>query len=595
MTIENRTAPLEVLADPRATVGAVAGALAEAEALFADAPVVRVGISSNITVDLLGAYLQRHSFVENVRLRVENGGYDDLPGDMERFAAADIGAVLVVLLFDNLLPSFEAQLGTLEDATIVAKREEFRARLELALTRGSAMRTILVTRLHRLSRAVERAVPDRIARVVADFNAVLDDAAARFPNVTLVDVDSAITAVGAAQAFDWRFYFRGKAPYAVALLDELARNVVAATRAFGGYYRKVLVLDCDNTLWGGVIGEDLIGGIALDPFDYPGNVYWRIQNEVAALERRGVLICLCSKNNAADVDEVLARHPHMVVKDAAVVLKFVNWDDKVANLRRIATELDVSLDSLVLVDDSAFECESVRQQLPMVRTIQVPATLSEYPRAFDAVKRLFLAAGVTEESAAKTAQYRQRAVASSTRVAYNSHEDYLRSLGLKVAVSRNAEGRIARISELAMKSNQFNVTTRRYTQAQMLDVMRNPDAAVYSFEVSDRFGDAGLTGVVIVFYADAVATVDTFLMSCRVIGRGIEAAVWSHVLSAAERRGATGVRAEYVPTARNALVADFFDRMGLTPSAGAGPARCYQGELATIPRAAPAWIEVMDA
>ena len=199
--------------------------------------------------------------------------------------------------------------------------------------------------------------------MLAGFNDALTATASRFRNVELLDIDNAIAGVGAARGFDWRFYFHGKAPYSIALANEIARNAIAATRAFGGYFRKVLVLDCDNTLWGGVIGEELIDGIALDPFDYPGSVYWRIQHEIAALERRGVLVCLCSRNNLADVDEVLADHPHMVIEDRAIALKMINWDDKATNLRRIAAELGVGLDSLVLLDDSAFECESVRQAI----------------------------------------------------------------------------------------------------------------------------------------------------------------------------------------------------------------------------------------
>ena len=546
-------------------------------------------------MDVFGTYLRRHAVLENVNLQVVDGRYDDLPGDLARFAAAGVDAALVMLLFDNLMPSFEAQIGTLADLAIAGKRDELRARLDVALGLGSSLSTIVLFRFHRISRAIARAPDDRVARVLADFNAVLEEAAARFRNVQLQDVDDAIAAAGGVFAFDWRFYFRGKAPYAPALLDELARSVVGATRAFGTRFCKALVLDCDNTLWGGVVGEDLPAGIKLDPFDYPGNVYWRIQNEIAALERRGVLVCLCSKNNPADVDEVLADHPHMVLRNDVIAIKAVNWDDKPANLRRIAAELNIGLDSMVFVDDSEFECEFVRSQLPMVRTFAVPAVLSEYPRAFDAVKRLFAAAGPSADGASKTAQYRARAAAQDARGQFASQSDYLASLGLKVVVSRNARDRSARIAELTLKSNQFNVTTRRYSEARILHFMQDPAAAVYSFSVSDKFGDAGLTGVAIVGFADATVTVDTFLMSCRVIGRGVEAAAWAAVLTDAAQRGATTIRAEYVPTPKNALVADWFERMGLAPAAGPPPAQHYQSELAVLRREVPDWIEVIHA
>ena len=355
-------------------------------------------------------------------------------------------------------------------------------------------------------------------------------------------------------------------------------------------------LDCDNTLWGGVIGEDLLDGIALDPFGYPGNVYWRIQHAIAALERRGVLVCLASKNNAADVEDVFARHPHMVLTDRAIWRGWINWDDKVTNLRKLAAELDLGLDSFVLARRFAIRMRagprrSCRWSGPCRCLRRCPIIRAPSPRSSGCSWPAARAA----ESAAKTEQYRMRAAALAARVRYTSQDDYLRSLGLKVAVSRNAKDRIVRIAELTAKSNQFNVTTRRYGEAQVRQWMENPDAAVYSFAVSDRFGDAGLTGVVIVAYAGATVTVDTFLMSCRVIGRGVEAAVWAHVMAAAAQRGARTVRAEYVATAKNALVADFFDRMGLAPAGESGPVRRYRTELARLPGVAPAWVEVTDA
>ena len=203
---------------------------------------------------------------------------------------------------------------------------------------------------------------------------------------------------------------------------------------------------------------------------------------------------------------------------------------------------------------------------------------------------------MTAESTSKTAQYRMRAAAQEARAGYNSQDDYLHSLGLKVTLWCDDEARIARIAELTMKSNQFNVTTRRYTEAQILQWMRSPDTTVFSFSVSDKFGDSGLTGVVIVDYADGTVTVDTFLMSCRVLGRGVEAAVWARVMAAAAERGARVVRAEFIPTAKNAPVADFFERMGLIAVAGdAAPVRRYEAEIARLPLVAPAWIEVADA
>jgi FkbH-like protein len=322
-------------------------------------------------------------------------------------------------------------------------------------------------------------------------------------------------------------------------------------------------LDCDNTLWGGVIGEDLLSGIGLDKHDYPGNIFWKIQNEILALEKSGALLCLCSKNNPADVDEVLEKHPSMVIREGHIAVKKVNWGDKASNIRSLSQELNIGLDSMVFLDDSSFECEAVRQQLPMVKTFQVPKNLSDYPGLLSEIKKLFLAGGVTEESKSKTLQYRQRSEAEALKAQFENQDEYLASLGLKVELSLNLRSSVPRISELSMKSNQFNLTTTRYSEAEILSMMDHDNFAVYSLVVSDKFGNAGLTGVVIVKYEGDKAVVDNFYMSCRVIGRGVEMVIWHQIIANGINRGCTQLHAKYLKSAKNSLVNDFYDRLGL--------------------------------
>ena len=228
-----------------------------------------------------------------------------------------------------------------------------------------------------------------IDAAVSLFDDVATEAAACHENIHLVSGAAISAQVGWSNAHDMRSYQRFRAPFTPAFLDALAAEAYYATRAFGSYFYKALVLDCDGTLWGGVLGEDHADGIKLDPFSYPGSMFWRIQHEFLALQRGGVLLCLCSKNDPAQVDEVLATHPAMVIRDEHVAAKRVNWDDKVESLESLAAELDIGLDSMIFVDDSTFECEAVRSRLPMVTTFQVPGDLSEYPDLIERMKRLF--------------------------------------------------------------------------------------------------------------------------------------------------------------------------------------------------------------
>ncbi|MRW94380.1 HAD-IIIC family phosphatase [Duganella sp. FT80W] len=561
--VSPRDAALAVLAKPDSTMMQLTQAVNTLEK-EAQPRTVKIGVSSSATVDLLNIYLRKHGLLNGAKIDLVAGNYDDPIGDIDLFTQAGVEQIVLLPFFDNLLPSFEAQLESLDPAIIDAKEAEIRQRYRMVFDKARAVPTIYLGTFHRMGSATEASGQDAVTLVLARFNAALREEAAAYANIRVLDTEDIVRTVGQNAAFDARFYFRSKAPYTGVYMNELARRIAAAARGFGAHFYKVLALDCDNTLWGGVIGEDLLNGIKLGPYDYPGNIFWRMQQEFAALERQGILLALVTKNNPADVDEVLSKHPDMVLKDAQIVVKKVNWEDKPSNLRALAKELNVGLDSIIFLDDSSFECEAVRQQLPMVKTVQVPTTLSDYPRVVAEIKSLFLAGGIAADSKGKTEQYRQRAGAEELKAQFSSQEEYLASLELKVELTRNARASAGRISELSQKSNQFNLTTRRYSVAEIEQMMDSDTHAVYSLVVSDKFGNAGLTGVAVIHYEGATANVENFLMSCRVIGRGVETGIWPRIVADAVQRGCTELRAEFIPSAKNAQVQDFYARLGMT-------------------------------
>lgn len=583
---------LAVLADPSSSMVKTMRALEEYAAAHPPQRSVRVGLSSSVTVELLGLYLRKHTLLAGCGLEPVMGNYDDPVGDMDRFAQAGVEHAVLLPFFDNLVPSLEARVSTLAPEELDGIEQEVRSRYRLALEKAKGLRTVFLGTFHRMGAATDQETAETLDAAVLRFNRALREEAAAFGNVRWIDAGDVVHGIGRNAAFDARFYYRAKAPYTAAFFNEFARRVVNAARGFDGHFYKALVLDCDNTLWGGILGEDLLAGLQLGPYDYPGNIFWRMQHEFAALERQGVLLCLCSKNNPEDVEEALRSHDSMVLKPGQIVCRRVNWNDKPQNLREIAEELNIGLDSLVFVDDSAFECEAVRSQLPMVRVLQVPSVLSEYPRLAQELRELFLAGGVTAESRAKTAQYKQRAEAEQARAAFSSHDEYLASLQLKVELARNARASLPRISELTRKSNQFNLTTRRYSEAEIEQAMAGPDSEVYSLSVNDRFGSAGLTGVAVMRYEGTVAHVEAFLMSCRVIGRGVETCIWAPIFARAAQRGCTTVRAAYIASAKNAQVADFYDRLGLPLVDASDNARHYQASLEGLALPDTSWIQL---
>jgi FkbH-like protein len=588
-------AALAVLRQHDAPMVDVMQALTRLERSEASFRKLRVGIASNVTVDLLANYLRRHAYLAGVRLEVLKGSYDNLLGDVETFCAKGVDHLIVLPFFDNLQASLEAQLDGLEAAARRAPIVDYLARLNLALSQAAGVGNIILAGAHLWHPAVSFDGSSLQAELVGDFNAALREAAAKRANVRYLDTAVIVATVGTRHAFDARFYYRGKAPYTPAFINELSRQISLVTRSFGSVFHKVLVLDCDNTLWGGIVGEEALAGIQLDPYSYPGNIFWNVQQQVLALEQQGVLICLCSKNNEADVDEVLNGHKHMVFKQKHVVARKVNWNDKVSNLKALAAELNLGLDSFIFVDDSSFEVEAVREQLPAVRVFQVPQRLTDYPAMLREISELFLAGGVSPGSRSKTHQYRQLTQAASLQAGFSSQEDYLRSLGLKVHLQRDATDQIGRISELMNKSNQFNLTTRRLMPGDVTRLMESEHATVYSFSVSDRLADHGVTGVIITEDEGDAVVVHSFLMSCRVIGRGVEFSVWKAVFVDAISRGKMVLRATYVPSAKNAQVANFFDRLGFDNTGEDGDgSRHYEVGVSSVRLVDSNWVELID-
>ncbi|MBL9039384.1 MAG: HAD-IIIC family phosphatase [Archangium sp.] len=552
---------LKPLQNPKATLVEQLSALKALDASTHSFRAVKVGVSANVTVDLLTHALKKHGYLRGVRVEVVQGSYDAHRDNMVAFAKAGVTHVVLLGYFDNLLPALESRLPSMEPAVIDELKQKVQSELQVVLSEAKGFTQVYATTFH----AAFDSTPagGTVAEVLRAFNGVLAAEAKAFANVKVLDTAPMLETVGRAEALSPRFFYQAKAPYTLAFFDELARQVTLVSRAYNGYFYKALVLDCDNTLWGGIVGEDLLAGIKLGPYETPGNVFYAAQAQYLALQKHGVLLCLCSKNNGADVDEVLAKHPHQLIKDEHLILKKVNWQPKVDNLKDIASDLNIGLDSLVFIDDSDFEVAAVREQLPMVKTIQVPKTAHAYPQVWRELRELFLAGGVTAESAAKTAQYRQLAEAAAERKAYGSQEEYLKSLQLKVTLRRNPADFVPRVAELSQKSNQFNLTTTRYTEGDIQNLMRDPTAAVYSLHVADRFGDHGLTGVAVVRYRGETTVVENFLMSCRVIGRGVEFVVWNHIFKTAQAKGTTRVEGEFVRSAKNVLVEEFFDQLGL--------------------------------
>jgi len=369
--------------------------------------------------------------------------------------------------------------------------------------------------------------------------------------------------IGGLAARDERSWFESKQPCSPALLVELAREVAQLIISFKRAPKKVLVLDLDNTLWGGVVADDGLEGIDLGDTSPRGEAFKAFQKYIVSLKQRGVLLAVCSKNDHAKAAEPFEKHPDMVLKMEDIVSFKANWEPKSENIRAMAPELNLGLDSFVFVDDNPAEIEIVRQFVPEVTTIQLGPDPSEYVAQL-ADSRLFEPRGITSEDAERTSQYRSDSQRKALEASVTDMASYLESLQMEAVISEFTPVDVPRLSQLINKSNQFNLTTHRRSEAEVIAVMNDPEYVGYSMRLKDRFGDHGLISIVIGKKTGETMLVDTWLMSCRVLKRQVEEEVLNELARLAKARGCARLEGIYLPTPKNEMVRDFYGRMGFT-------------------------------
>ena len=363
--------------------------------------------------------------------------------------------------------------------------------------------------------------------------------------------------------------------------DQLARVAAASV----GLARKCLVLDLDNTLWGGVVGDDGVDGIQLGHGSPSGEAFLAFQRYAALLARRGIILAVCSKNELS-VAEAAFDHPEMALKRSDIAAFVANWDDKAGNLRRIAAMLDIGLDSLVFVDDNPAERDIVRRELPDVAVPELPEDVADYP-ARVAAAGYFEAVSFTADDTTRSQNYILNAARKAAMSQATDMDGYLRGLQMVLTATPIGAAELARSTQLINKTNQFNLTTRRYSEAEVERIARDPRSVALAIRLADKFGDNGLISVVLARPDEALAVdellIDSWLMSCRVLGRQVEHAVLEVLASAAVAAGYNALIGEYRPTERNGMVAEHYPRLGFvqhpTPGAAVTQATFWRYDL----------------
>lgn len=370
---------------------------------------------------------------------------------------------------------------------------------------------------------------------------------------------------------NWRdetIFDMAKLPVAFDLQGSYANNVARIIGALAGKSKKCLVLDLDNTLWGGVIGDDGIAGIDIAPGSPRGEAFLRFQKYIKALQERGVILAVCSKNEQAIAEEPFRNVPEMILKLSDFSCFIASWDPKPENLRRIAAELNIGLDSMVFVDDNPAERELVKRTFPEMAVLELPSDPAHFASALDR-SGYFEATAITSEDLRRTEHYRANAARKTQEEKAGSYEDFLRDLQMRAKVARFDAANLPRIAQLIHKTNQFNLTGRRYSELELSELMARKNAIPLYLKLSDRFGDNGLVSAIVGMEQEPnTLVIDCWVMSCRVLHREAESFLLGRLIDECTARGIRYIKGTYRPTPKNALVKDLLTGLGFERLSG---------------------------
>ncbi len=560
----------------------------------------RLAILRSFTVEPMVELLRAAAFAGGIDLTVRVSDFNTYVQDIldpgrGLYAAAPDAVILAVQTRDvapDLSREFAAQSAEQVQAGVAWVTGEFRDWVRAFRTRSQAALII-----HNLEQPEfpSRGVLDGQgaggqAAAIQEINHGLRRMAAEETGVYVLDYDGLVARHGRAHWHDERKWLTMRLPIAAEHLHRLVEEWLRFVHPLAGRLAKALVVDLDNTLWGGVIGEDGMAGIRLGP-EYPGAAYQDVQRALLDLHRRGILLAICSKNNRDDALEALEKHPGMLLGPSHFAAMRINWADKAQNLREIAAELNIGLEGLAFLDDSPFERQQVRGQAPEVFVIDVPADPMASARAIRECP-VFERLSLTAEDQERGVYYQAQREREQLEQAVTSRDDFYRSLRQEAEIAPLAKATLARVAQLINKTNQFNLTTRRYTEQQLWELVSSPDWRCFSIRVRDRFGDNGLVGVAITQRRDETSEIDTLVLSCRVIGRTVETAFLSFLVDHARKQGAERLQGWFLPTKKNAPARDFYPDHGFRLLEDNGQGALWELELAGAPIQCPEWVRL---
>lgn len=536
----------------------------------ADLRKVSIFILRSFTIENLVPVLRAKCFASDILAQITLGGFNQylqyVLDEASELYASKPDIVIIALRLEDIAPKlFESsffQGGVFESAEkeILETLESLVKPIKQKMTSHVIINNFAAPQFPGMG-IYDYQTKSSLVNFVRNINLKLPELKEAYAGVYINDVDYMVTKKGLDNLLDRKMWYVAKNPYNSSYYLSLAEEYAKIIRAIYGMTKKCIVLDLDNTLWGGIVGEDGFNGIKLGE-GYPGKCYKDFQKELLKLTQRGVILAVNSKNNYDDAMEVINNHPDMILREENFACIKINWNDKATNILEISRELNIGPDSMVFIDDNPVECELVKERLPMVQTCLMPtdpAAFVDFLAGIDCFEKL----DITEEDLNRTNMYRAQIKRASFQSQFESLDDFYRNLDMVITVKGAGDFYIPRISQLTQKTNQFNLTTRRYTEEDIRSMTRDGRHRIYAFDVRDKFGDYGIVGLVIVEELnDKEWFIDTFLLSCRVMNRQVENAMMSFICEQALKNGIEIIRGEYIPTKKNMPAKDFYRNLG---------------------------------
>ena len=519
---------------------------------FVNKKKIKIVLISNISVHIFKNFIEYELKKSQINSKVDIANFDNLIQESVNYKNYD-----VVIVFFELLNLFDYDKN--KSKKTLSRNILNRLRQDLKLCFKILKNTPLVL-VNKFSNQITNEFHDirEQKKIVSKINNQMENLTGK--NFHFIDISIILEKVGTKNSINKNNFINSKTLYTSKFMHEYAKLVKPSIMSLCGKQKKAIILDCDNTLWGGILGEDK-KNIQINTYSATGKIFTEIQKLLKELKKRGLILCLCSKNNFDEVENVFKKNKMpLTFKDFTI--KKINWNNKVENIKNISKELNISYDSLLFIDDSSFEIGLVQKYLNKVDCFKVSKNLRDYLLNFKLLSNSFHFGSLTKEDKLRSKSYEQEEKRSLAKKKYFNIDEYIKSLNIRVFYEQGKKISVSRASQLCQRTNQFNLTTKRYNEEQIKKISKDKNFFISTISVKDDYGEYGITGLAIVKLKPQYksAEIDTFLMSCRIIGRGVETSFINWIIGKLKKKNIYELRSYYKKTEKNSLVKNFYEQ-----------------------------------